>query len=78
MPFSFIYEGRPLTKIIDLPTTASTDANTFVPVYKNGKTQKVSATVFGGGGSGSLSADFTSLYPSVPESIWKKSVLQMP
>ena len=42
----------PLTKIIDLPTTASTDANTFVPVYKNGKTQKVSATVFGGGGSG--------------------------
>ena len=41
-----------MTKIIDLPTTASTDANTFVPVYKNGKTQKVSATVFGGGGSG--------------------------
>ena len=37
-----------MTKIIDLPTTASTDANTFVPVYKNGKTQKVSATVFGG------------------------------
>ena len=50
-----------MTKIIDLPTTASTDANTFVPVYKNGKTQKVSATVFGGGGSGGLSADFTSL-----------------
>ena len=41
-----------MTKIIDLPTTASTDANTFVHVYKNGKTQKVSATVFGGGGSG--------------------------
>lgn len=41
-----------MTKIIDLPTAASTDANTFVPVYKNGKTQKVSATVFGGGGSG--------------------------
>ncbi len=41
-----------MTKIIDLPTTVSTDANTFVPVYKNGKTQKVSATVFGGGGSG--------------------------
>ena len=41
-----------MTKIIDLPTTASTDANTFVPVYKNGKTQKVSATAFGGGGSG--------------------------
>ena len=41
-----------MTKIIDLPTTASTDANTFVPVYKNGKTQKVSATVFGGGGYG--------------------------
>ena len=50
-----------MTKIIDLPTTASTDANTFVPVYQNGKTQKVSATVFGGGGSGGLSADFTSL-----------------
>lgn len=41
-----------MTKIIDLPTTASTDANTFVPVYKNGKTQKVSATALGGGGSG--------------------------
>ena len=40
-----------MTKIIDLPTTASTDANTFVPVYKNGKTQKVSATAFGGGGA---------------------------
>ena len=50
-----------MTKIIDLPTTASTDANTFVPVYKNGKTQKVSATALGGGGSGGLSADFTSL-----------------
>ena len=37
-----------MTKIIDLPTTASTDANTFVPVYKDGKTQKVSATALGG------------------------------
>jgi len=50
-----------MTKIIDLPTTTSTDANTFVPVYQNGKTKKVSATALGGGGSGSLSADFTSL-----------------
>jgi len=50
-----------MTKIIDLPTTTSTDVNTFVPVYQNGKTKKVSATAFGGGGSGSLSADFTSL-----------------
>ena len=45
-----------MTHIIDLPTTASTDANTFVPVYKNGKTQKVSATAFGGGGSGNVLA----------------------
>lgn len=50
-----------MAKIIDLPTTTSTDANTFVPVYQNGKTKKVSATALGGGGSGSLSADFTSL-----------------
>ena len=50
-----------MTKIIDLPTTASTDANTYVPVYKDGKTQKVSATALGGGGSSGLSVDFTSL-----------------
>ena len=53
-----------MTKIIDLPTTASTDANTFVPVYKNGKTQKVPATVFGGGGSG-LDLTSTTDVPSV-------------
>jgi len=56
-----------MTKIIDLPTTTSTDVNTVVPVYQNGKTKKVSATAFGGSGSGSLSSDFTSLstVPSV-------------
>lgn len=53
-----------MTKIIDLPTTASTDANTFVPVYRNGKTQKVSATALGGGGSG-LDLTSTTDVPSV-------------
>lgn len=53
-----------MTKIIDLPPATTADANTFVPIYQNGATKRLSATALGGGGSG-LDLTSTTDVPSV-------------